>query len=33
MFVCPAGHLAIRKSKQGKKDIGTNQVNTYYFDI
>ncbi len=33
MFVCPAGHLAIRKAQQGKKNVGENQVNTYYFDI
>jgi transposase len=33
MFVCPAGHLAIRKARQGKKNIGENQVNTYYFDV
>ena len=33
LFVCPAGHLAIRKARQGKKSIGTNQVDTYYFDI
>jgi transposase len=33
MFVCPAGHLAIKKAQQGKKNVGTNQVNTYYFDI
>ncbi len=33
MFVCPAGHLAIKKSRQGSKNIGTNQVLTYYFDI
>ncbi|MDR7210182.1 IS1182 family transposase [Flavobacterium piscis] len=32
-FVCPAGHMAIRKSKQGKKNVGTNQVETHYFDI
>lgn len=32
-FVCPAGHMAIRKSKQGKKNIGKNQVYTYYFDV
>ena len=31
MFQCPAGHLAIRKAVQGKKD--KNQVLTYYFDI
>lgn len=33
MFVCPAGHMAIRKARQGKKNIGTNQVYTYYFDV
>lgn len=33
LFVCPAGNLAIRKAKQGKKDVGQNQVNTYYFDV
>ncbi|MGZ3836737.1 MAG: IS1182 family transposase [Mucilaginibacter sp.] len=33
MFVCPAGHLAIRKSRQGKKNVGTNQTDTYYFDV
>jgi len=33
MFVCPAGHLAVRKALQGKKNVGENQVNTYYFDI
>ncbi|GHA52117.1 hypothetical protein GCM10007103_35550 [Salinimicrobium marinum] len=33
MFVCPAGHLAIRKARQGKKDIGVNQVDSYFFDI
>jgi transposase len=33
MFVCPAGHLAIRKSRGGKKNIGENQVDTYYFDV
>jgi len=33
MFVCPAGHLAIRKARQGKKNIGENQLQTYYFDI
>lgn len=32
-FVCPAGHLAIRKARQGTKDVGKNQVDTYYFDI
>ncbi len=33
MFVCPAGHLAIRKARQGKKDRGKNQADTYYFDV
>lgn len=33
MFVCPAGHLAIRKARGGKKNVGENQVETYYFDI
>ncbi len=33
MFVCPAGHLAIRKARQGKKNIGENQADTYYFDV
>jgi len=33
MFVCPAGHMAIRKARQGKKNIGQNQVDTYYFDV
>jgi hypothetical protein len=33
MFVCPAGHMAIRKARQGKKNVGKNQVDTYYFDV
>lgn len=33
MFVCPAGHLATRKARQGKKNRGKNQANTYYFDV
>jgi hypothetical protein len=33
MFVCPAGHLAIRKARGGKKNDGKNQVYTYYFDV
>jgi transposase len=33
MFVCPAGHMAIKKSRQGKKNVATNQVYTYYFDV
>ena len=33
LFVCPAGHLATRKARTGKKDQGRNQVLTYYFDV
>ncbi len=33
LFVCPAGHLAIKKARGGKKNNGKNQVNTYYFDV
>lgn len=33
MFVCPAGHMAIRRARQGKKNAGENQVDTYYFDV
>lgn len=32
-FVCPAGHLAIKKARGGSKNIGKNQVDTYYFDV
>ena len=32
-FVCPAGHMAIRKAVQGKKNVGTNQAQTHYFDV
>jgi hypothetical protein len=33
MFVCPAGHMAIRKARQGEKNTGKNQADTYYFDV
>lgn len=33
MFVCPAGHMAIRKARQGKKNQGQNQAMVYFFDI
>lgn len=33
MFVCPAGHLFIKRSRQGKKNVRTNQTDTYYFDV
>ena len=33
MYICPAGHMAIRKAKQGKKNHRWNQALTYYFDV
>jgi transposase len=33
MFVCPDGHLAVRKARQGRKNDGKNQTETYYFDV
>ena len=33
MFVCPAGHMAIKKCRQGKKNASTNQVMVYFFDV
>ena len=33
MYVCKEGHMAIRKARQGKKNVSTNQTDTYYFDI
>src|SRR5699024_10611665 len=33
MYVCKAGHIAIRKARQGKKNVGKNQKDTYYFDV
>lgn len=33
MYVCKAGHMAIRKARQGKKGIGANLTDTYYFDV
>jgi transposase/IS5 family transposase len=33
MYVCKAGHMAIRRARQGKKNTGGNQRDTYYFDI
>ena len=33
MYVCKEGHMAIRKARQVKKNISTNQTDTYYFDI
>ena len=33
MYVCKAGHMAIRKARKGKKVDITNQRTKYYFDI
>ena len=33
MYICPAGHMAIRKARQGKKNQQRNQTLTYYFDV
>ena len=33
LFVCPEGHMAIRKARTGKKGQKRNQVITHYFDI
>lgn len=33
MYVCKAGHMAIRKARQGTKRIAKNQTDTYYFDV
>lgn len=33
MYICKEGHMAIRKARQGKKNVGTNQSTTYYFDV
>jgi len=33
MYVCKAGHMAVRKARQGKKGVGKNQKDTYFFDI
>jgi hypothetical protein len=33
MYVCKAGHMAVRKARQGKKGVGNNQTHTYHFDV
>ncbi len=33
MYVCKAGHMAIRKARTNKKNVGKNQRQKYYFDI
>ncbi|WP_214730118.1 IS1182 family transposase [Exiguobacterium sp. s168] len=32
-YVCPAGHMAIRKARTGRKNIGSNQLETHYFNV
>ena len=33
MYICPAGHMATRKARQGRKEGKWNQTLTFYFDI
>ena len=33
LFVCAAGHMAFKKAKQGRKNVGKNQTITYYFNV
>ncbi|OIK07634.1 IS1182 family transposase [Bacillus sp. MUM 13] len=33
MYVCKAGHMAVRKARIGKKNQSNNQQQVYYFDI
>ena len=33
MFVCPAGHMAVRKACQGKRSQGVNRTMVYFFDV
>ncbi|WP_226530910.1 IS1182 family transposase [Metabacillus niabensis] len=33
MYVCKAGHMAVRKARTGKKDTNNSQSLTYFFDI
>ena len=33
MYICPAGHMATRKARQGKKEGKWNQTLTFYFDV
>jgi hypothetical protein len=32
-FVCPVGHMAMSKGLPRQKNVGTNQIQTYYFDV
>ncbi|MFA9459199.1 transposase, partial [Halalkalibacter sp. AB-rgal2] len=33
MYVCKAGHMAIRKVRQGKSGLHKNPTDSYYFDV
>ena len=33
MYVCRAGHMAVRKARTGKRRVSKNQKDTYHFDI
>ncbi len=33
MYVCKAGHMAVRKARQGKNGVNNNQTHTYYFNV
>lgn len=33
MYVCKAGHMAIRKAPQGIKGVAANQIGTCYIDV
>jgi predicted DNA-binding transcriptional regulator len=33
MYICKAGHISIRKARHGKKRVGKNQQDCYYFDV
>lgn len=33
MYVCKAGHMAIRKARNGRKEVSKNQSDTYFFDV
>ena len=33
MYICKAGHMSIKKAREGKKGVSANQCYTYYFDI
>lgn len=32
-YVCPAGHMAVRKTRGGRKNVGRNPVESHFFDI